>query len=222
MAPHDTGSRQDEKERRMHTPDVSELIASFVRDGWLADPAQVGLRSFSAIDLARVNADVSGDLAEHHVFSFVMNLSSTSRVIGAEIKTYFHAEDFQTNGLRLLNKVRLTTLLKYLRRQNNGAVLPSAIFFSTDFSEGGVLFHNGVLIQFISENHRANYYVNTVESAVDASGEDRGKFANERYVSSMFRRYNFSNGGARELAANGALRKLRTEWQKMAAQLVHI
>jgi len=174
---------------RAAASDLSDVIQRFIRDGWVAEPALVGLPSYSRSDLDLESADISGDLSDHHLLAWERNFPSNLRSICTEFKLYFYGDHLRTNGLSVIGQFRLTTLLKYLKSQNDRLVLPISIYMNKERSEGALMFESGVLIQFSADADNNNFYVRTVESGIDLTAGDASKFANERFVKSLFNEF---------------------------------
>lgn len=188
--------------------DLSEIIHRFIRDGWVADCALVGLPSYSRTDLNLENADISGDLSDHHLIAWERYFPSKLRSICTEFKLYFCADHLRTNGLGVTGQFRLTTLLKYLKSQNDRVVLPISTYMNKECSEGAIIFESGVLIQFNADAANNNFYVRTVESGIDLTAGDTSKLANERFVKSLFNEFSCSEVKKTSASTMKSVRKL--------------
>lgn len=187
---------------------MSELIYRIVRDGWIDDPSSVDLYSFSKTDINMEYADISGEQTDHHLLSWARNFPSMRKSICVELKLYFYADRLRTNGIALIDKFRLSTFLRHLKINSGNPQFLFDIHMNKGMTEGAILFKNGVLIQFFAGIRKRNFYIRTVESGMDFTDENYSKLANERFVKSMFNKFDCEKYIKRNLVKTRAIHKL--------------
>lgn len=201
--------------------DINELIYRFVKDGWIADPRSVDLISFSKSDIEMEDFDISGEETDYHLLSWRRNFPSRRKSICTEFKLCFYADGLQTNGIGIFDKFRLTTFLNYLMMRSTGDDFSFDIHMNKGLNEGAILFHNGVLIQFSSENGTQNFYLKTVESNMDLLDIDYSKSAHQRFVKFMFNKFSCEELNKEKYLKHRAIQKLCVRYARQRGDLAH-
>ncbi|MFC7518491.1 hypothetical protein ACFQUU_26115 [Herbaspirillum sp. GCM10030257] len=192
---------------------IYDVIITFLEDGRIKAPLTVNLNSFEPNLLRDSGFDLSGDPNEHYLYAWTRYFSSKRRKICTEFKLYFYQNRLRTNGLGIVSKIRLSTLLKKIHEKElltNSKPHRFEIYLDNGLKEGALLFENGILMQFSTADKGSarNYYIKTVESNFDESTQFDMKKTNTNFVRSMFKKYDYANLSKKKCKSNHAIQKL--------------
>ncbi len=201
------------------TQDVFSILFEYIDYGRIRNSNSVNLSSFDASTLRSLGLDFSGDAEEHGLYAATRYFPDSDRLICAEIKIYFHGDEYRTNGLSLVGKVRLASFLRRLVNRDRGRTYKLELFLYDDMTEGAILFDGGVVVRFNSgyKNSTRNYYIGAVESSVDESEMSDIKKANARSLSAVYRSRSIEDleNLADKYSDNLALKKLNIVFAKL-------
>lgn len=151
----------------MSLPDLHAVVLAYLADGWLRDPAMVGLHTFEHAELAARGFDIIDPPHGLTLYEDQRRFRRAGRVVQASFKVFLEQGHFRGNGIELGHQLRLAGVLRAAR----GLVLPPCkVLLRRNASWGALLFDNGLVLHFAA-NLRAtprHYFLTIVEGSVPA------------------------------------------------------
>ena len=151
----------------MLLPDLHAVVLAYLADGWLRDPATVGLRTFEHAELAARGFDIIGPPQGLTLYEDQRRFGRAGRLVQASFKVFLEQGHLRGNGLELGHQLRLASLLRAAR----GLVLPPCkVLLRRDASWGALLFDNGLVLHFAANLRGTprHYFLTIVEGSVPA------------------------------------------------------
>lgn len=150
-----------------------EIFIQFLTGTTLKHPEVFGLESFSPSKLIAHDFELAGEVDDYHFFEKLYNVSHHNRTVGIVFKHYFFQGQPVGSGFRVLEGVRLTSLIKkYIRygQHHPEVVKHMTFYFFHDKKDGAILFDDSLVVRLSYGNNRAGYQVDTLESNYDKMG----------------------------------------------------
>lgn len=160
----------------MFLPDLHAVLLAYLADGWLRDPATVGLHTFEHAELAARGFDIIGPPQGLTLYEDPRHFRRAGRLVQASFKVFLEQDRLCGNGLGLGYQLRLVGVLRAARGL---ALPPFRVLLRRDARWGALLFEHGLALHFAA-NLRGpprHYFLTIIEGCVAApagSGPDLG------------------------------------------------